>query len=259
MIHLLYVFLRKATTLRLTIMRCSNWPAITLAKLGVSRGPEMLRFRSGLRLRPMQPLTKTWGEIFEAAIADVYGITRHNPDLIVDVGANVGAFACMAAHIHPQAIVHAFEPSPPHADQLEQNAALNGLHNIIFHRLAITKDGRDVIFTVLGSGGSSGLFFHEGGTSMQIKSTSLDCIDFSRTRFLFLKLDCEGAEGEIVTWICANLHRLPSHIAIACEYHHWCPISRDKILQDLREHGFASQGRILFGEFYLFASLGTPA
>lgn len=215
---------------------------------------DLLRFRDGFRLKITQPFRQTWGEVFEPAIADVYGIANANPDLIIDVGANIGAFACRAAFLHPSAIIHAFEPSLPHANLLSENVELNKLLNIISHTNAVTKDGRDVIFSQLGTGGSSGLFFHEGGASVPIKSVSLDCVDFSRSGFLFLKLDCEGAEGEIVEWVCANVENLPPRILIACEYHHWCPIPEQQILHALIQAGFNAAGKMLFDESYIFAS-----
>jgi FkbM family methyltransferase len=202
----------------------------------------------------MAPLKETWGEIFEPAIADLYGIRTCAPDLIIDVGANIGAFSCLAAHVHPAAQVHAFEPSGPHADLLAENVALNRLNNVVLHRKAVTKDGRAVIFSKFGTGGASGIVLQGDGPSIRLESTSLDCVDFAPARFLFLKLDCEGAEGEIIEWICANLASLPANINVACEYHHWCPTSLEELLRLLRAHGFEAEPRTLFDESYLFAS-----
>ena len=165
-------------------------------------------------------------------------------------------FSCFAAHGHPGALVHAFEPSTPHADLLEENIAINHLHNVILHRQAVTKDGRDVVFSQFGAGGASGIILHGDGPSTHLQSVSLGCLDFTPARFPFIKLDCEGAEGEIIEWICANLSRLPSHIMLACEYHHWCPIPLDQLLELLRAHGFKADHRTLFDESYIFAARG---
>jgi FkbM family methyltransferase len=247
---------RKLATFAATVRACSNWPAVAQARVDASATLEALRFRDGLQLRPMQPLQRTWGEIFEPAIADVYGIRACEPDLIVDVGANIGAFACLAGHTHPRAQVHAFEPSAPHADLLEANVALNRLTNVVVHRAPVTRDGREVIFTELGAGGASGIILHENGRAVPMQSVSLSCLDFSGKESVFLKLDCEGAEGEIIEWICANLSCLPPRLLLACEYHHWCPISSDQLLMMLRAHGFQADPRTLFDESYLFASRG---
>ena len=92
-----------------------------------------------------------------------------------------------------------------HADLLEANVALNRLTNVILHRAPVTKDAREVVFTELGAGGASGIILHGEVRALPMKSVSLDCVDFSGKRFAFFKIDCEGAEGEIIEWICAHL------------------------------------------------------
>jgi hypothetical protein len=68
-----------------------------------------------------------------------------------------------------------------------------------------------------------------------------------------VKLDCEGAEGEIIEWICAHLTALSLRIEIT-EYHHSCPIAFERLLQLLRESGFAAEHRRPFDESYIFAT-----
>ena len=250
----LHLLARKSKTFGLTIARCSNWFPIARAKMGLGADPEVIQFRDGLRLKIMPPLRATWGEIFEPAIADIYGIANAQPDLIIDIGANIGAFTCFAARRHRGSVVHAFEPSPAHADLLDENIRRNGLTNVTVHRKAVTRDGREVRFSALGSGGGSGIFLHDGGSPTILQSASLDLVDFAPFESLFLKLDCEGAEGEIIEWVCANLPTLPARITIACEYHHWCPVPKPQMLGELRTHGFAVEERIQFDEAYFFAT-----
>lgn len=51
-------------------------------------------------------------------------------DIFIDVGANIGVFALMGAqHVGPTGKVIAFEPADDTAEQLAQNAALNGLQD----------------------------------------------------------------------------------------------------------------------------------
>ena len=252
----LHLARRKCRTLAATVRSCSNWPAVALARKNASVSISTLRFRSGLQLRPMPPLHRTWGEVFEPAIADVYGIGACAPAIIVDIGANIGAFACFAAYTHSYAQVHAFEPSARHADLLEANVTLNGLTDVTLHRTPVTQDGREVIFTELDTGGASGIILQSAGRAVSMGSVSLDCVDFFGKLSAFFKLDCEGAEGEIIQWICANLSRLPSRLRLACEYHHWCPIPFDGLLDMLRSHGLRAEHRTPYDESYIFASLG---
>jgi FkbM family methyltransferase len=55
---------------------------------------------------------------------------------VIDVGANSGLFALLAARLHPTVRVHAVEPVRRVFSRLEANVALNGLGNVTCHRLA---------------------------------------------------------------------------------------------------------------------------
>ncbi|HTS53506.1 MAG TPA: FkbM family methyltransferase, partial [Burkholderiales bacterium] len=49
--------------------------------------------------------------------------------LVIDVGANLGAYAIPLARRFPDVEVHAFEPNPPVIARLEENIALNRMRN----------------------------------------------------------------------------------------------------------------------------------
>lgn len=248
-------FGRKCRTFLTVVARCANWPEVAAGRVGLLDGPVTIRLRDGPTIASLHSLRTTFGEIFEAAIADVYGIRHARADLVVDVGANVGAFTCLAAWCHPSATVHAFEPSAPHADQCGRNVTRNRLEHVVIHRAAVTRDGRDVRFHVNGDGGSSGLFL-PGDREVALPSVSLDAVDFSGSRRAFIKLDCEGAEGEIIEWICHHLPGLPASLMIACEWHGWCPVPMTEAVATLQRHGFGVETPQLFDEQYLFASRG---
>lgn len=250
-----HVLRRKFRTFSTIIARCSNWPEVAAGRLGFVDRPVTIRLRDGLQIASLRSLRSTFGEIFEPVIADLYGIRTERADLIIDVGANIGAFTCLAARHLPQAKVFAFEPSSAHAEQCERNIALNHLENVLVHRAAVTRDGREVRFQVSGDGGSSGLFL-PGEREIVMPSVSLDSVDFSASKRAFIKLDCEGAEGEIIEWICQNLGTLPAGLKIACEWHHWCPVPMAEAVALLAGHGFTVKSPILFDEQYLFAARG---
>src|SRR5262245_13315276 len=191
----------------LTVRRCRNWPAVAAARLGIGTGLGEIRLRNGVRLRPKAPLRTTWGEVFGAAIADIYGIGRAAPTLIVDVGANVGAFACLAAALHPGADVVCYEPLPEHLALLRHNLEVNRVRARVVDR-PVTRDGRAVEFWVTSFTGSAGLYGQSGGEATTMPSVTLGDLDFGGHASVFFKLDCEGAEGEIVTWIADNEARL---------------------------------------------------
>ena len=250
-----HIVARKLRTFSTIVGRCSNWPEVAAGRIGLLDTPMTIRLRDGLQIASLRSLRTTFGEIFEPAIADLYGIRSEKADLVVDVGANIGAFTCLAARCLPGATVHAFEPSIPHVAQCLRNVKLNRLDNVVAHRTAVTGDGREVRFQVNGDGGSSGLFF-PGEEEIVMPSVSLDAVSFRSSKRAFIKLDCEGAEGEILDWICRNLTRLPEALKIACEWHAWCPVPMTEAVEALRRHEFEVETPQLFDEQYLFASRG---
>ncbi len=249
--------LRKIITLSTVITRCRNWPELLLAKASIrqSGSPTEVCLRNGLRLRSLGSLKTCWGEIFEPAIADVYGIRKVNaPDIIIDIGANIGSFSCFAAYCHPRAKIHAFEPSHRHGNVLLENAKRNNIENISLHRAPVTADGRAVVFSEMGDGASSGLYL-EGTNAVTLNSVTLAPLlfDLSTSKSAFFKLDCEGAEGEVLPWICDHARELPDRVNVACEYHHWAPIKLPHLIGRLKQSGFKTSAPVIFGAQYLFA------
>jgi FkbM family methyltransferase len=246
--------LRKTITALHVIRACENWPALLRTRLGPTAQREV-RLRSGLRIQMERPLHEVWGLVFEAAIADVYGITRCDADVIVDVGANAGAFTCLAATTHPHARMHAFEPGAVRRCLLA-NLALNQLSHVTVHPEPVTGDGREVDFAEVDQGGSSGLFLRDGTPPERRNSVTLATVDFQNASSAFLKLDCEGAEGEIIAWVAAHLDTLPARVVLVCEYHPWCPVPLAASVACLAAAGFRCSTPVQFDEQYLRAERG---
>ena len=248
--------LRKLKTAYYIVARCSNWPALLCLRLGLSTTVNHVILRHGPILRANTSLRQAWGEIFEPAIADVYGIRRTTADIIIDIGGNIGSFSTLASWHNPQARLYTFEPNPVVADQAKINFRNNCLTNITLIESPVTKDGRTVEFHISTneSGGNSSLFLGEVGQAVTIKSTSLDSISFATASSAFFKIDCEGAEGELIEWIAANRAKLPARVKIVCEYHHWCPTPLADLVTLLRQVHFKVETRTRFDELYIHAA-----
>jgi len=138
---------------------------------------------------------------------DEYGLSRiefQRGDIVIDIGAHVGIFAIYVAKRHPEVSVLAFEPDPVNFSNLLANIAVNGVVNIVAHQLAVTRDGRP--FTLHrppdNSAAAGGYFTpRDGCAASTVDSITLDEILERNAirRCKLLKIDCEGAEYEILT------------------------------------------------------------
>lgn len=128
-------------------------------------------------------------------------------DVVIDLGAHVGAVSTFLGKKFPYLRIFAFEPVPPLFDSLRRNIARNDLANVTAVNEAVTGDGRSLeLVSYLGanSGGSTanvpaGAYL--GSERFTVSSTTLDEI-FSRygiQRCRLLKIDVEGSEHEILT------------------------------------------------------------
>ena len=133
------------------------------------------------------------------------GQLRFNPgDIIVDVGAHVGMVAIWLALRNPHVTVIAIEPEPLNLAHLRANIAANGAGNVVVVPLALTCDRRTLpIARPPRNSGGAGCYYDqtEGYACSEVASTTLDAIfdQFVPERCRLLKIDCEGAEHEILS------------------------------------------------------------
>jgi FkbM family methyltransferase len=127
-------------------------------------------------------------------------------DTFFDVGANIGTVTIPVAATGLAECL-AFEPEPRTAARLAENAALNGLDNVMVVEAAMWSAGGTV---GLSAGGPVGTGTHtvverqgEGVTS--IAATTIDAIRARGRPPDVVKLDVEGAELEVLRGAAASL------------------------------------------------------
>jgi len=78
--------------------------------------------------------------VFEPAVTALYREILQPGDVMVDVGANVGAHTLLAAHlVGPQGRVHAIEASPSIFARLRINLDANGAGQVLAHNIAVAE------------------------------------------------------------------------------------------------------------------------
>lgn len=115
--------------------------------------------------------------------------------IVVDVGAHVGYFSLLAAKkVGPKGRVYAFEPEESNYRLLEENIELNGYHNIIAYKLAISnKRGQGGL--VYHGWGNGGHWLSRNGGGQPVTVVRLD--DILQTKIDICKIDTEGHEVDV--------------------------------------------------------------
>ncbi|MDX6689288.1 MAG: hypothetical protein QOG15_745 [Solirubrobacteraceae bacterium] len=214
-------------------------------RIGARRGD--LRLRDGTRLTapPGEPLLTLYHEIW---IADSYrpaGWTAVTRPTVVDIGANIGVFSVWAARRLGAFRIVALEPSPVMAKELLLNLARNRIQGACVLQVAVGGGRRDAVLyrrgaevmNTLFQGDRYGSAFTAGHTVRVItlddvfELYDIDCCDL-------LKLDCEGAEYEILYGCSARTLGRIRHLVL--EYHEGLDAGGpDELESFLRERGFA--------------------
>lgn len=162
--------------------------------------------RAGLRVTRLRPANR-----FDAMADALHGLAARGfvPSVIVDAGANVGAWARMASGVFPSAVLHLIEPQPACALHLE--AVRRARPSTQIHMTAVTRPGRDRVRMTDATAGASGARVLDPGASgtneCSVPAATLDDLIADRLHAAdraLLKLDLEGHELEAL----AGAHRL---------------------------------------------------
>ncbi len=152
--------------------------------------------------------------------------------VILDIGANIGAFSLLAAHT-TKASIFALEPVPDNFKILDKNIRLNNFTTRIMpfcSALGAKNETRNIVLSKRNMGGHS--FFIPGNKTIPVQCNTLET--FLKKNNIqhvdFLKCDCEGSEYEILLNTPLSVFEKISRIAV--ELHD----SRDHSISDIELH-----------------------
>jgi len=148
------------------------------------------------------------GAIAEIWLLNCYtknGINIENGDIVVDIGANIGAFSIFAATKFENTKVYSYEPMPNTFKLLEKNIKINNLKNIKPYNIAISGKAGHKTFFIEDNDNCSCTIIDEEINKINPKYQILKCITLKDVfqknnieRIDFLKMDCEGSEYDIL-------------------------------------------------------------
>ena len=237
--------------------RCKNWREIVPKYLRGEPATTII-LRNGVRIdSPTDSLSIVHEVFFRQVYNPSYLQIGYN-DVVVDIGAHIGIFALFAA-FRTKNSVYAFEPLCENVKFINRNIELNKLHNIMPVRAAVCdRVGLTKLFLTEVDYGH--LLFDHNITGklenyVEVPATTLQNVmnENDLRKIGFLKLDCEGSEGLILTSTRSDYLRRIRKVAI--EFHdHVSPLKHDDIRALLEKEGFVTRlnwdGRSPFGYIY---------
>ena len=151
-------------------------------------------------------------------------------DTIIDIGAHIGLFSLLVSQFCKTGKIFSFEPINDNFNLLISNLKLNHAENIRPFNLAVSKNTPSVNL-FLNSDQSAHSIFSSDSESITVESISLQKI-FDENKISsckLLKLDCEGAEYEIIDSLPLEYFNKIQNMAI--EYH--AADSKPELAEDL--------------------------
>jgi len=180
-------------------------------------------------------------EIWSAKVYDDARIPIHEGDIVIDMGAHIGAFAVRAAQRAHRGQVYAYEASAKNFALLTENRQLNNLKNLHIENSAVSdKCGELPLYIPAGNSILGSLLQETSSFKEMVHATTFAAIiaDHALEQIDFLKMDVEGTEFDILFNCSAETLAKIRHLVI--EYHEFKGGKRSHLdLVDLlNSHGF---------------------
>lgn len=231
-----------------------NWHLYPLVYYGLIKKEHVIfETRSGLKIMirtnstDIMAFTHVW--LIEEYSSP--GFELHESDTVMDIGAHIGLFTLFASQFCKNGKIYCFEPVKENYEMLSSNIALNGLSNVSAFNMAVTDKTSPVrIFLNRDESGHS--VFEQNSTPIVAQSTTFKNI-FDENNILscdFIKMDCEGAEYDIVRTLPPEYFGRIKKMII--EYH--MADDRPELLQELVSK--LKSFSFTIGQKTLFADIG---
>ena len=202
--------------------------------------PEKISYKEALAFLKIQH-AEIYNEVIET---DCYHITTNNQMLnrnVLDIGANIGSFSLLAGYLGAKKVV-AVEPVSASFQFIQNNIKTSGLTNITPLKNVVSNTSGDFCDISLNTNSGHNSRYNVGERFETVESVTLsELLTYFDGDEIFLKLDCEGAEYDIL------LNATPQEMArisqIALEIHmdlHPTYKGSDIIEGKLKEFGFVN-------------------
>lgn len=169
---------------------------------GIHKAPIMFKLKGGGAF-----IVNEFTTIFiyhEIFVDNCYDIEINNDRklTIIDIGANTGLFALRAKQIWPDSYLICFEPHPNNYEQLKTNLRISATNNVITINKGLGQKSRKAKMYIHPKNLGAHSIFPQGRDRKSIEIELIDLVSAlnytPEGQCDLLKLDCEGAEYEII-------------------------------------------------------------
>ena len=180
----------------------------------------------------------------------------HSNDVIIDIGAHIGIFTIYASQFCNNGKIYSFEPVRENYDLLLNNIKLNNSEQVKPFNLAVSNTNDDVTIYINDDKAAHSIF-PSSESSINVKSITLQNIfeENNINHCNFLKLDCEGAEYEILCNLPTKYFKKIDKIVMECHFVDKKPELIDGLKQILAKQGFQVRTKTISNELVLLYAI----
>jgi FkbM family methyltransferase len=212
-----------------------NWHVIPLTYYGLAKDEFVIvKLRNGLKIK-LRTNSTDLQAFFNVWIIQEYqrehGFKINTDDVIIDIGGHIGLFTLYCSQFCRNGKIFSFEPIRENYEILLENIKQNDIRNVKPSNIAISnKNGKICIY--LSDDQAAHSFYKVGEKSIEIETTTLENVIRSEDieKCNLLKLDCEGAEYDIIDSLTDDITKKIEKISL--EYHH--ADTKSSLLIDLK-------------------------
>lgn len=226
--------------------KIKNWPIWIFDYLNFYKNKSIIYF-----LKNGQKIKVRAGSVDKMIVKEIFvdnyyipqGFEIQKGDTVVDIGAHIGTFSVFASGFASK--IYSFEPLDENFQLLKENIAINNIGDIAvpFNSAVSDKTGKREFFICSNNSAGHSFYFSESfckNKKIIVPTVSLE--DFVASNNIsvinFLKIDCEGAEYDILLKCPTRVLNIVQKISMECH-----DIDSDRnvsLLEDfLKENGFA--------------------
>lgn len=182
-----------------------NWHMFPIVYFRLTKKSKVIfETKNGLKLVIRTDPRSTDIHVFtEIWLENLYTIPRFEigiKDVVIDVGAHVGMFSIFASQFCKKGQVYSYEPAKENFNVLNENLSKNRITNVrAYNKAGSSKKGK-MRFYLSGDDFAAHSLYSKSEKWIEVETTTLKDIfnDNKLETCNFLKMDCEGAEYDML-------------------------------------------------------------